>query len=283
MQMEGLIHNIASLSRGELPTERGQRLLRYMNAAHVAAYVGLSDTYTKKNFFNPINKAWKLLTDQEHERMIELNMDGGGSCYRELIAWSLQEILDAEKRKVLDYYTLCIMRQYVLDFRGCIKTLYDYDDQPVSFFYVHFIMLLSTLYLPIFAMSIAAGAVEADSWLADAVSGLIVFLQALFVIGLRILGQKLSDPYGEDLEDLSVMQYVNVACRASQRIMAAETPPPLDAFEEGNLSRTTVEALGKATNMATTATAPVTTATAPVTTAPRRGLRKDRSEYFNKM
>ena len=124
-------------------------------------------------------------------------------------------------------------------------------------------------------MSIAAGAAEADLWLADAVSGLFVFLQALFVVGLRILGQKMADPFGEDLEDLSVMHYVNYTCRTSQRIMAAETPPPFDELEEENLSRTTAEAIGKAWK--------TITAAAPATTAPVSRLRHDRSEYFNKI
>jgi predicted membrane chloride channel (bestrophin family) len=275
MKMEGCIFNVASLSKVELSRERGLRLLRYMNAAQVTAYVGLSDTYTKKNFFDHVNKSWKLLTDQENERMNRINMDGGGSCYRELIVWGLMEVRDAFRSKELEKYTAREMRKYILALRGSIGALYDFDDQPVSFFYVHFIMLLSSLYLPIFAVSIAAGAAEADLWLADAVSGLIVFLQALFVIGLRILGQKLADPYGDDLEDLSVMHYVNFTCRMSRRIMTAETPPPFDELEEDNLSRTTTEALGEARKK--------TTAAAPATTAPVRRLRHDRSEYFNNM
>jgi hypothetical protein len=37
------------------------------------------------------------------------------------------------------------------------------------------------------------------------VAGLVVFLQFIFIIGLRIVGQKVSDPYGDDLVDFSVM------------------------------------------------------------------------------
>jgi predicted membrane chloride channel (bestrophin family) len=257
MKIVGCINNLATLSRVELSRERGQRLLRYMNAAHVAAYVGLSDNYTKKNFFNPINKSWKLLTDKEHERMIEIDMDDGGSCCRELIVWSMIEVQDALRIDLLDRYIARRMRGLILEFRGSVSTLYDYADQPVSFFYVHFIMLLSSLYLPLFAVSIASGAVESELWLADAVSGLIVFLQALFVVGLRILGQKLADPYGGDLEDLSVMHYVNDACRTSQRILASKNPPPFDDMEEDNLSRKQTEALGEAWKTSPAAAAPV--------------------------
>lgn len=61
-------------------------------------------------------------------------------------------------------------------------------------------------------------------WTADLVNGLIVFLQSIFVIGLRILGQKLSDPYGSDVEDLSVIFYLNFTFTQSNRILAAEAP-----------------------------------------------------------
>jgi len=44
------------------------------------------------------------------------------------------------------------------------------------------------------------------------------------VIGLRILGQKLSDPYGSDVEDLSVMFYLNFTFTQSNRILNAEAP-----------------------------------------------------------
>jgi len=44
------------------------------------------------------------------------------------------------------------------------------------------------------------------------------------VIGLRILGQKLSDPFGTDFEDLSVMYYVTFTYTQSGRIMGAEPP-----------------------------------------------------------
>lgn len=117
--------------------------------------------------------------------------------------------------------------------------LFEYLDQPVSFFYVHFISLLSALYLPLFAVSAAldAGTGEDVYWVSDVVSGLIVLLQAIFVIGLRVLGQKMSDPYGEDVEDLSVIHYVTFTWKMSSRIMEAENPEALSASEEENICR----------------------------------------------
>ena len=64
----------------------------------------------------------------------------------------------------------------------------------------------------------------------EIVSGLVVFLQALFVIGLRILGQQLSDPYGGDLIDLQIARYVNMILNGSNQILAAKRlhPPSIE-------------------------------------------------------
>jgi hypothetical protein len=246
MSMEGRIFDIATLSRAALPRERGLRLVRYMNAAHAAGYVGLSGTYSNDNFFSHINESWKLLTDQEYGRMNEIDLDLGGSCYRELLAWCMMEVQEAATEGLLDPYQASMMRDLILRFRGSMGALFDYDDQPVSFFYLHFIVLLSSLYLPLFAVTVGVSVGAADSWLADAVGFLFVFLQTVFVCGLSIFGTKVSDPYGGDLEDLSVMHYVNFTCRMSLRILASENPAPLDAMAEENLSRGRGEAIGKA-------------------------------------
>lgn len=123
--------------------------------------------------------------------------------------------------------------------RHALDTLYNYADQPVSFFYVHFIGLLSVLYLPLFAISSAldAGTGDESYWVNDVVAGLIVFLQVVFVIGLRVLGQKMSDPYGSDLEDLSVMHYVHYTWQMSRRMLESELPDPVDASIEEQLCK----------------------------------------------
>ena len=43
----------------------------------------------------------------------------------------------------------------------------------------------------------------------QALSGLIVFLEAMMAVHLRILGQEMINPYGDDAEDLSVTTYVS--------------------------------------------------------------------------
>jgi hypothetical protein len=128
-------------------------------------------------------------------------------------------------------------RDQILQLRAKIGQLYNAKDLPIPFFYVHFICLLTTLYLPLFAVTSAIEAGTGDNihWSAGVIKGLVVLLQAIFVIGLRVLGQKMSDPYGDDLIDLSVMHYVNFTWTHSQRILKSHFPEEASASVENNL------------------------------------------------
>ena len=53
---------------------------------------------------------------------------------------------------------------------------------------------------------------------------MIVFLQCIFVVGLRSLGTKMIDPYGDDVEDLSVINYVEGTFSICKTIMNSQQP-----------------------------------------------------------
>mmetsp|Transcript_11508 Transcript_11508/g.31031 ORF Transcript_11508/g.31031 Transcript_11508/m.31031 type:complete len:401 (+) Transcript_11508:189-1391(+) len=240
MSCEGRIFDVATTAAVALPRERAVRLVRYMNAAHAAGYVGLSRYYPYSTFFKELNAQNRFLTDQEVERMEQINMDVGGSCYREIICWCIAEISSAVKAGYIkDPLVAAAFKSRVLSLRGSIGALYDYDDQPVTFFYIHFLTLLIALYLPLFSLStaIAAGTGEETYWLSDVVRFLTVLLQAIFTIGLRILGSKLALPYGDDIEDLSVMHYINFTWRMSNRILATQFPDPISVTVEADILR----------------------------------------------
>lgn len=150
------------------------------------------------------------------------------------------EVQTALDEGLIQLRTAVELRDLILRLRGSLGALYDFDDQPFLFFYVHFICLLSALYLPLFALSTAfdAGTGQDVYWTADLMGGLIVFLQNVFVIGLRLLGQKMFEPYGDDVEDLSVMHYINFTWRISNRILLSKKPAPLDPKVETNICRT---------------------------------------------
>lgn len=73
------------------------------------------------------------------------------------------------------------------------------------------------------------------NWTSEILSALIVILQTVFVIGLRLLGQIMVDPYGDDLEDLSVMHYIQHTWESSNRILATRFPAELDPKVEDDI------------------------------------------------
>lgn len=146
MIAEARIFDIAALARCLLPTENAFRLIRYVNALHASAYVGLSDVYTFENFFLELNKLNRFLTEKEMDRMKAINMDtAGGSTHRELTMWCIAEVQQAEKDDIINSDMAVQMRAQILRLRGTLGELFDYSDQPVSFFYLHFICVLMAL------------------------------------------------------------------------------------------------------------------------------------------
>jgi predicted membrane chloride channel (bestrophin family) len=208
---------------------------------HVAGYIGVSDTYQFDNFFVPINQAHRLLTQREIERMKTIDMDDAyGSAYQELIVWALSEVEKAHHSEIIGDHPLGFhLRTTVLSLRDKLATLYNYQDQPVPFFYVHFVCLVSAFYLPLFAVktAITTGIGSTVHPVTELVSGLMVLLQVVYVIGLRRLANNLANPYGSDDQDLSVLHYVSkcqsnaVGCRLhfhstkSYRLYVHHEPP----------------------------------------------------------
>ena len=87
-------------------------------------------------------------------------MDGGGSACRECIAWAIQDIqAEAKAENISSSLELAMMEQ-ACRLRGAIGTLYDFAYQPIPFFYVHFITLVSGVYLPIAAYAIAYSTID---------------------------------------------------------------------------------------------------------------------------
>jgi len=252
MVLMGRVNDMATLVKATLPMERARRINRYMNAAHVAMYTGLSSTYEKENFFDPLEARFALLTDEELYRIVEeIDVDNSGpKAAFEIITWIMCDIRDAQINSFIDTNEAMQLREQLLEFRSTIAKIFVTTTLPIPFFYVHFLSLLTAVFLPLFAVVVAyeTGEVhttEVDgqtadgatvtfttnpTWVAEVVSGLVVFLQALFTIGLRILGQQLSDPFGGDLIDLQIARYVNMILNGSNQILAAKRlhPPSIE-------------------------------------------------------
>jgi hypothetical protein len=72
----GLIQDTAGLVSCQFPdSAEKERLICYMNASHVAGYVGLGGPYSKRNFFDHFNQEHNLLNKAELEKLDHYNMD----------------------------------------------------------------------------------------------------------------------------------------------------------------------------------------------------------------
>ncbi|KAL3924700.1 MAG: hypothetical protein SGILL_000887 [Bacillariaceae sp.] len=229
----GRIQDIAGLAHTYLQRkqpERVDRLVRYLNSAQIAGYVGLSGSpYSQSNFFDPINEQHHMLTQQDLDRLKhDTEMNDGPACFKELIRWCHEELgLALEEGAISDNQSVQIQEK-LLGLRITMDGIYNAVDQQPHFFYIHFLCLLSALYLPIFAVENAftAGWGDESSWVVEILTGTIVILQSFFVVGLRLLGQKLADPFGDDLEDLSIMTYVLGTIKSTKILLSKNGSAP---------------------------------------------------------
>lgn len=153
----GRIQDVAGLAKTQLPIEVADRLVRHFNAAHISGYVGLNaigqgSPYSKTYFFDHYNEEAKLLTPAEMKELSRHDMDHSGLCMKELVTWCQQDVTDARIAGHIDTYQEKFFHEKILDFRAAMDGMYDYTDQPPHFFYIHFLVLLSALYLPLFAI-----------------------------------------------------------------------------------------------------------------------------------
>ena len=222
----GRIQDVAGLAKTQLPAELADQLVRHFNAAHIAGYVGLNaigqgSPYSKAYFFDHYNREYKLLTDEEMRLLDHHDMDNSGLCMKELVTWCQDDVSKARRDGHLDMVQEQYYHDRILAFRASMDGMYDYTDQPPHFFYIHFIVLLSSIYLPLFAIDAAITAGwGAERYVGlDVLNGISVLLQCIFVVGLRSLGTNMIDPFGDDVEDLSVILYVESTLEISSTIM----------------------------------------------------------------
>jgi hypothetical protein len=226
MKVKGNILSVATIAATVMPKENSLRLVRHLNAAHLVGYAGLSETYSKANFFDGFNKDMKLLSGSEMKRINELDMDTcGGEATWEILTWAMKDVQDATSAGIIDSRIASELRKHILEVRGAISALYnDIDQPPISFFHFHLLTLLCCIYLPIFAISHAylSNTVTDNFTISDIFNFIVVFLQTCFVVGLRRLAMVNMDAFGDDVEDLSVMTFVLSTFKTSNRILDVE-------------------------------------------------------------
>ena len=115
------------------------------------------------------SKKHHLLTGKEARALgRHHDMDRSGLSMKELVAWCQEDIAYASSTKVIDNGKENNFHEHIMDFRTAMDQLYNYTEQPPHFFCIHFLVLLSALYLPLFAIESALSAgwgAETREWL----------------------------------------------------------------------------------------------------------------------
>ena len=99
------------------------RLFRHVNAAHLLAYVGLSEVYTTDNFLTPFNDIHRLLSPLEMKRMLEINPDAGAHAYREALGWAVRDVHVEVEAGRLGGGEAGMLRGQILGLRAKLTTL----------------------------------------------------------------------------------------------------------------------------------------------------------------
>jgi len=220
----GKIMHVCYLGRNILPKHELWRLVRYLNAAHVLGYCGLSQTYNETNTFYPINENEKLLTKWEVDRIQEIGLDNGSKCFNEVICWAIDVLDQSGPACESDKQPL---KNEVLSLADLVGGLYSFDEQPFPLIYLHTLFLMTAIYMPLMSYTLAVNFVvkATNSILEEIFGAMLLTMFLLFTVGLIALGKFFMNPYGDDSNDLSVLDYVHSTIMASRRVISGQVMP----------------------------------------------------------
>ena len=235
------INRIAYGAKNSLPFSEAMRLVRYLNAAHIAGYVGLSNAYSVENLFHPLNDKYHLLTDKEVERLKSIDMDAGSSALREIVGWCFNLIYDnyrkgneskendvkaAAASSSMDFITFQTFLSDLYQFNGSFADLFNYAEQTFPFSYMHLLVVINAMYLIIITYTIATFMSVGDNVFPDLLGAFILMSNLVFVTGMREIGGHMIDPYGNDVTDLSIISYIQAGVKSSMEILHGKQVGP---------------------------------------------------------
>ena len=131
--------------------------------------------------------------------------------------------VEKKKGKATDIEIQFIINQ-ILVLRSKIGSWYEFADQPVPYSYVHAVNMIQFCFLNIFSVALGY---SYDSREADVLYFIVVFIVEFLLLGMyailtltiRRLCVLFQDPYGNDIEDLSVIHYIRFAIIDSSKML----------------------------------------------------------------
>lgn len=213
----GAIFEICWLTRCILPEEVALKIVKYVNVAHVLGYVELDPTtYNFANMLEPLNEKYEYIDDADMTKLRFMRVDGSGAFHREAINWAVDVVQGQVKAGILSDIRAVQVFEKLFNLRSSIGTLFVMRDVPMPFVYVHFLYLLSAIYMPLFAVLVANNFPYDPA--VEVVGAVCVLLNCAFIIGLRDICYRLAKPFGLRDEDMQVLAFIACATEDSLRM-----------------------------------------------------------------
>jgi len=211
------------------------RLFRFLNAAHVLTYVGIEAGYDEHNLFDPFNEKYVLLTSKEVVSIKNIGFTGEGA-FQQVLTWSIASVKNEYDSGLITERQMIVLLNQCLKLRKLLEKFFDYRDRPVPFSYVQVNSLVVFVILPLFSYSIAYSYQRDDS-LGVPLSNMIIFrdsiiafcivlIHSMTLLSLRTLAKNIQDPFGHNLEDISVSNTLHVTVAGSSKVLCAQPVGP---------------------------------------------------------
>jgi len=205
-----------------------------MNAAHILCYIGFSDVYKVHNLLEPLNNQYFLLGSSEISRLNAIGYNGG-STSREVLVWISQTIKQQQEKGKINEIEQQALLDHILRFQVAVGSLYDYEDMPFPYIYINFLNFVTLVYPALFALSTAryftVSNVNGDI-IAELLGALCVILHSMFIIGLSKIADHFHQPFGNNLEDLNVLHFLEFTILTSRKLLFAKKIEEVDDLLE---------------------------------------------------
>jgi len=216
----GQVMTAASLLRGYVPqgNQQANQIVRYMNAAHALAYVGLPQgkEYTY-GWFLAIVDEFNLLDKHDIELVASMQAEQGPAASFELSRWCLAVANQLRLQGLLTDHQSDSVAGAIVKQRESLAALHYYDSLPIPFAYYNIVTWTLLMFRP--SSSYYFSVEYANEWY---FSWAAVLFVNLVLVGVITLAEQLATPYGIDDVDISVSSFVIKSCKGSIRLAASE-------------------------------------------------------------
>jgi len=216
----GAILDSAYLCKTLFSEDKAIKIIKYMNVAYVTGFMELApELFSFSNLLEPLNEKYDYLDEVDMTKLRLLRINDSGVYPREIISWTIDLIQEEVKAGKVSEYCAAQLYKKLFRLRGSIGDLFKFRSLPIPFVYVHFVYFLSFIYMPLFAILVADNFPNNPD--IEVIGVLCVLLNCTFVIGLRDIGYRLSDPFGLHDEDFQVLGFITFATEESLRLFSS--------------------------------------------------------------